>query len=94
MFTTGYVRKVDSLGRITIPADLRKKLSISYDDSVEIFIRDQMLVIRKYAPGDIFTGNTKNLISYRGKRISKESIEEMATLAGLSITSSKSTSNS
>jgi len=87
MFTTGYIRKIDSLGRITIPADLRKKLSLSHNDSIEIFIKDQMLVFRRYAPADIFTGNTKNLINYHGKRISKESIEEMAKLAGFSITS-------
>jgi transcriptional pleiotropic regulator of transition state genes len=87
MFTTGHVRKLDSLGRITIPSDLRKRLALTYSDSVEVFIKDQMLLIRKYAPADIFTGNTKQLINYHGKRISKDSIIEMAKLAGLSIKS-------
>lgn len=85
MYSTGHIRKLDSLGRITLPSDIRKQLNLSINDSLEIFTKDNLIVLRKYEPADIFTGNTANLISYHGKKISKESILELAKLAGLQL---------
>lgn len=85
MFSTGHIRKIDSLGRITIPSDVREKLSLTIGDHAEIFIKDHLLVIRRYEPADIFTGNTSDLINYHGKKISKTSILEMAKIAGLPV---------
>lgn len=85
MYSTGHIRKIDSLGRITLPADLRKQINISIGDSMEVFVKDNLLVMRRYEPADIFTGTTKDLINYHGKKISKSSILEMAKLAGLPI---------
>lgn len=83
MKATGLVRCVDELGRVVLPIELRRNLDINARDSVEIFVEDSNIIIRKYEPGDIFNGSINNLIEYKGKKVSKKSIEEMAKLIGL-----------
>lgn len=85
MKSTGIVRRVDELGRIVLPKELRKVLDIEYQDSLEIFTEDQTIILRKYEPADIFTGETEDLIEYEGKKVSKRSIRKMAELAGLKV---------
>ena len=80
---TGIVRKLDELGRITIPIELRRSLGILDRDSLEIIPDDDQIILKKYDSKDIFTGETDDLIEYHGKLVSKKSIEEMAKLAGL-----------
>jgi len=48
MKTTGMVRKINPLGRIVIPAQLRKFLDISIGDSMEIFIEENKVILKKY----------------------------------------------
>jgi len=79
----GSIRKVDELGRVVLPIELRKSLNIEFRDSVEIIADANSIILRKYLPGDIFTGSTDNLINYHGKNVSLESIREMAEMAGL-----------
>lgn len=83
MKATGLVRSVDELGRVVLPIELRRNLDINSRDSVEIFVEDNNIIIRKYEPGDIFNGSINNLIEYEGKKVSKKSIEQMAKLIGL-----------
>ncbi|MBP5183662.1 MAG: AbrB/MazE/SpoVT family DNA-binding domain-containing protein [Lachnospiraceae bacterium] len=83
MKSTGIVRRLDELGRITIPIELRRTLDIEDRESLEIYVEDEKIILQKYLPVDIFTGSRQNLIEYKGKKISKESIEEMARLVGL-----------
>lgn len=83
MKATGIVRKVDELGRIVIPIETRKVLDINVKDSLEIFTEDDSIVLKKYSPADIFTGSMDDLIEYKGKKISKETIKELAKLADL-----------
>ena len=80
MKSTGIVRKLDELGRITLPIELRRNLNIADRDPLEIFIEDDQIILQKYEPSDVFSGSTDNLIEYKGKMVSKESIEEMAKL--------------
>ncbi len=75
----GVIRKVDELGRIVLPAGLRKKYNIQERDSLEIFTEDDAIVLRKYEPGDIFTGEMEELIEYEGKKISKKTIRHLYT---------------
>jgi len=82
MKSTGIVRKVDELGRIVIPIELRKNLNINIKDPLEIFTSSDKIVLKKYEPADIFTGDMKDLIEYKGKKVSKNSIVELAKLAG------------
>ena len=82
---TGSVRKVDELGRVVLPIEIRRALNIEIRDAVEITADDSTITLRKYLPGDIFTGSTDNLINYHGKSVSIDSIREMAEIAGLEI---------
>lgn len=83
MKATGIVRKVDELGRIVIPIETRKVLDINVKDSLEIFTEDDTIILKKYSPADIFTGSMDDLIEYKGKKVSKETIKELAKIAGL-----------
>lgn len=85
MKETGIVRRLDELGRITLPIELRRTLNITERDSLEISVENNKIILTKYEPVDIFTGNKDNLIDYCGRKVSKESIIEMAKLAGLSL---------
>jgi len=69
MKSTGIVRKLDNLGRIVIPIELRHVLNIDVKDSIEIFTEDDQIILRKYAPGCIFCGETQGTTLFRGKRI-------------------------
>ena len=79
---TGIVRRLDELGRITLPIELRRNLDIAERDPVEIYVSEDMIILKKHAPSDIFTGSTEDLIEYQGKVVSRESIKELAKLAG------------
>ena len=54
MKSTGIVRRVDELGRIVLPAELRRTLDISVKDQMEIFVDGNAVVLKKYAPTCIF----------------------------------------
>ena len=85
MKSTGIVRKVDELGRIVLPIELRRTLEIAERDSLEIYVDGSTIILKKYEPADIFTGSMDDLIDYKGKKVSKQSILEMAKLAGLDV---------
>ncbi len=85
MKSTGIVRRVDELGRIVLPIELRRNLNINERDTLEIFVDDEKIILKKYEPADIFTGSMDELIEYEGKKVSKESIIKMAKIAGLKV---------
>ena len=80
---TGIVRKLDELGRITLPIELRRNLDIGEKDPVEIYVSEDMIILKKLTPVDTFTGSTDDLIEYHGKMVSKDSIKELAKIAGI-----------
>ena len=82
MKSTGIVRQLDDLGRLVIPKELRNRFDIKSGDSLEIFIEGDRIILRQYQPADIFTGDTKDLVDYKGKKISRANIRELAKLAG------------
>ena len=83
MKNTGVVRRLDELGRITLPMELRKNLHLEERDSLQIFVENDRIILQKYTPADIFTGETEDLIEYHGKKVSKKTISELAKLAKL-----------
>ncbi|MHA0855250.1 AbrB/MazE/SpoVT family DNA-binding domain-containing protein [Paenibacillus sp. CMAA1364] len=74
---TGIVRKVDELGRIVLPIELRRTLGIEIKDGLEIYVDGDRIVLKKYEPSCIFTGDAENLVYFKGKMISKAALEEM-----------------
>ena len=75
--STGIVRKVDELGRIVIPIELRRNLDIEIKDSLEIFVENESIILKKYAPACIFCGQAKNISSFKGKNICPSCIAEI-----------------
>ena len=69
MNQTGIVRKIDQLGRIVIPKELRNTLEINDFDPIEILMDNDNIVLRKYRPSCIFCGNNDYVTSYKGKLI-------------------------
>ena len=83
MKSTGIVRKVDELGRVVLPIELRRTLNISYKDSLEIFTDNNMVVLRKYEPSCIFCGSATNVVNYKGGNICPECIAHMQDDLGI-----------
>ena len=83
MKATGIVRRVDELGRVVLPCELRRVMHIKERDPLEVFVDDDKIILKKYEPACVFTNETDDLIEYKGRRISSKAIAEMAALAGL-----------
>lgn len=67
---TGMVRRVDELGRVVVPKELRRRLGIEDDkDSFEIYMDGDSIVLRKYQPSCIFCGEMESLVSFGGKNV-------------------------
>lgn len=81
MKSTGIVRKVDDLGRIVIPKELRGTLNIDIKDGLEIFVEGEKLILRKYEPACIFCGETEDMVIYKGRQICKECVKNMTERA-------------
>ena len=79
--STGIVRKIDELGRVTLPSELRKTLNIDVKDGLEIFIEGNTIVMKKYEPSCIFCGNARNVINYKEKNICADCMEELKNSA-------------
>ena len=74
------IRRLDELGRITLPMELRKSMNLKERDALQISVDNGRVVLEKYTPCDIFTGATEDLVEFRGKKISKSTIRELAKL--------------
>ena len=75
MKSTGVVRKIDELGRIVLPIEIRKILDIKQKDAVEIFTDNDRIVLQKYQPACVFCNNTEDVIYFSGKRICAECLK-------------------
>lgn len=69
MKATGIVRKIDGLGRIVLPKELRGVLDLDVNDPVEIFTDGEMIVLKKYNPGCVFCGETDRIKEFKGKNV-------------------------
>ena len=78
MKSTGILRKVDELGRVVIPIELRNKLDIHEKDPLEIYVEGNDIILRKFQPNCIFCGNTKSLISYKDKLVCSKCAEKLS----------------
>ena len=69
MKDTGIVRKVDELGRIVLPVEIRRLLDISERDPLEIYVDGQNVILKKYQPSCIFCDSVKGLTAYKGRNV-------------------------
>ena len=77
MKSTGIVRKVDELGRIVLPIELRRTLDIAEKDALEIYVEGSSVILKKYRPSCIFCDGSKDIENYRGKNICANCMKEL-----------------
>ncbi|HCU07901.1 MAG TPA: AbrB family transcriptional regulator [Clostridiales bacterium] len=80
MKATGIVRKLDTLGRIVIPMELRRTFELEIGDPIEIFVEGSDIVLRKYQPACIFCNDATDIVSVYGKNICKKCLSEIKGL--------------
>jgi transcriptional pleiotropic regulator of transition state genes len=77
MKSTGIVRKVDELGRVVLPIELRRTLNIDQKDSLEIYVDGDRVILKKYHPACVFCGEADNVKHFKGKNICQNCIDEL-----------------
>lgn len=82
MKSTGVVRKVDELGRIVIPIELRRTMGIEEKDALEIYVDNEKIILKKYEPACIFCGNAEDVANYKGKNLCKACLTELTKQVG------------
>lgn len=80
MKSTGIVRKVDELGRIVLPIELRRTMDIGVGDSLEIYVDASSVILRKYEPSCVFCGDAGDVLTYKGKIVCRACLREMSRL--------------
>ena len=71
MKSTGIVRKIDELGRITLPIEIRRIMDIEQKDPIEIFVENNSIILKKYEATCIFCGNNKDTALFNDKHVCK-----------------------
>ncbi|MDY3031586.1 MAG: AbrB/MazE/SpoVT family DNA-binding domain-containing protein [Clostridia bacterium] len=77
MKSLGIVRKVDELGRIVLPIELRRKFDIEVKDSLEIYTEGDTIVLKKYEPACIFCDDASQVVNYNGKNVCQKCIKQL-----------------
>ena len=78
MKSTGIIRKVDDLGRIVLPIELRRTLDIAERDELEIYMENDRIILQKFEAACVFCGSARSLVSYRRKNVCQDCIKKMA----------------
>lgn len=77
MKSTGIIRKVDNLGRIVLPIELRRTMDIAERDELEIYMENDRIILQKFEKACIFCGSSRGLINYRRKIVCQECVRKM-----------------
>ncbi|MCF8567646.1 AbrB/MazE/SpoVT family DNA-binding domain-containing protein [Alicyclobacillus tolerans] len=77
MKSTGIVRKVDELGRVVLPMELRRTFGINVKDPMEIYVDGSRIVLKKYEPACTFCDEAGEVLEYRGKNVCKSCLTEL-----------------
>ena len=80
MKSTGIVRKVDELGRIVLPIEMRRTLDIAEKDALEIYVEGSSVILEKYKPSGIFCDATKDVTVCKGKNVCPKCLKELKIL--------------
>ncbi len=78
MKSLGIVRRIDHVGRIVLPKELRRLFDlVDNEDSLEIFVEDDKIILKKYEPACVFCNSADNVVDYMGKKICRDCIEKL-----------------
>ena len=80
MKSTGIIRKVDELGRVVFPIEIRNKFEIAEKDPIEIYVEGSSIVLKKFEQNCIFCGSTKDLVEYKDKLICSKCADNLMKL--------------
>ena len=80
MKSTGIVRKLDELGRIVLPIELRRTFNIEEKDAVEIYVEGDTIILKKYQVSCTFCGSTEDVADFKDKPICKACLKELGKL--------------
>ena len=80
MKSTGIIRRVDELGRVVIPIEIRNQFNIVEKDPIEIYVEGSNIILKKFEPNCIFCGNTEDLYTSNDKLICKDCSEKIGHL--------------
>ena len=80
MKSTGIVRRVDELGRIVLPIELRRTLDIAEKDALEIYVEGSSVILKKYKPSCIFCDTAKDVSEFKGKNVCPKCLKELKSL--------------
>lgn len=69
MMDTGISRKLDALGRIVLPKELRTTMGVDVLEPIEFFEEDNMIILKKYEPGCCFCGDVSDSTVFKGKKV-------------------------
>jgi len=78
--STGIVRKVDELGRIVLPIEMRRTLDIAEKDALEIYVEGSSVILKKYKPSCVFCDSSKDIVVFKGKNVCPKCMKELKNL--------------
>lgn len=78
MKSTGIVRKVDTLGRVVLPVELRRVLDIQIKDDLEIYVHGSTIILKKYQPNCVFCGGKESLTEFEDKLVCASCIKKLS----------------
>ncbi|MGM0414740.1 MAG: AbrB/MazE/SpoVT family DNA-binding domain-containing protein [Bacillota bacterium] len=77
MKATGIVRKIDELGRVVIPKELRETMEIDKKDPMEVFVDKDQIILTKYKPSCTFCQSQEDIVEFSDKPVCKKCIKEL-----------------
>ena len=80
MKSIGIVRRMDELGRIVIPSELRELMGIKKNDSLEFFTKDNQIILKKYQPACLYCGEAQDIVLFREHNICRKCLNELKDL--------------
>lgn len=80
MKVTGIIRKVDRLGRFSLPIELRSSMGIKEKDVLEIYVEGDSVILRKRSPSCVFCGDTTDIIDFKGESVCPACLAELQTV--------------
>lgn len=69
MKDTGIVRKIDPLGRLVIPKEVRDALGLGVNEPVQIYVDGDAICVKKYVKACLICGKTNDVLAINGKNI-------------------------
>jgi transcriptional pleiotropic regulator of transition state genes len=77
MKSTGIVRKVDELGRIVLPIELRRTMGIAERDPLEIYVDGNTIVLRQFQDSCVFCNSSNDVTVFKGKNVCNDCLKEL-----------------